>query len=129
MLTKNKINNKGFTLVEVLGVLVIIAAITVIAIHNLGGTMSASKEETYKIMKNNIISAGYTYIKECEAGTTECDFSYSENNRFSASNLKESGYFNDLESPLDGKDLGNCLILEATKTNGVTTIDLIDKCY
>ena len=48
-------NNKGFTLTEVLAVLVVISLVAIIAINGLGKTLSISKEESYNIMKKNII--------------------------------------------------------------------------
>ena len=122
-------NNKGFTLVEILGVLVVISIIMTVVFKSFQSTLSATKEESYKIMKNNLISVSYQYIKECDEGLISCDFSFQENPRFSANVLRESGYFKDLKSPLDGKDLGACLILEATKSNGVVLVELIDHCY
>ena len=38
-------------------------------------------------------------------------------------------FFNNLTSPIDDKDLGDCLILKAKQENGVILIDLEDKCY
>ncbi len=122
-------NNKGFTLLEVLAVLVIISLITIFVLNQISSTFSVSKEETYKIMKNNIVSASYDYIKECTAGLIDCNFSFEHNNRFTARVLKENGYFKTMESPIDNKELGDCLILEATKDNGVILVDLIDTCY
>ena len=37
-------------------------------------TFSANDDVTYKIMKNNIVSAGYTYVEECTNGIIDCDF-------------------------------------------------------
>lgn len=122
-------NNKGFTLIEVLSVLILLSIIIVGVFKTFNTTMSAGKEEAYKIMKNNIISVGYDYVNECDLGLIECDFSFEGNNRFSAKELQNTGFFKNLESPIDSRDLGTCLILEATKSNGVTVINLIDKCY
>ncbi len=122
-------NNKGFTLIEVLGVLFIFALIMTVVLPSFHSTLSVSKEETYKIMKNNIISVSYDYIQECNQGLIDCNFSFEYNNRFSAGVLKEQGYFQNMDSPIDGKDLSECLILEASIENGVVTIDLIDQCY
>lgn len=122
-------NNKGFTLIEVLAVLILISLATVIAVSNFSSSMSLGKKEAYSIMKNNLISAGYTYIEECEEGLLRCDFSFSEKNTFPAKVLEESGYFKSLKSPLDGKYLGECLTLNAKKENGVVVIDMVDKCY
>lgn len=122
-------NNKGFTLIEVLGVLIIISTIMVGIAYGIQETLSASKEEAYKVMKNNIISVSYDYVQECSQGIVQCNFSYEENNYFYAKELQNSGYFQDLNSPIDGKELGNCMLLKVTKNNGVVLVDLVDECY
>ncbi|MCI6265730.1 MAG: prepilin-type N-terminal cleavage/methylation domain-containing protein [Erysipelotrichaceae bacterium] len=122
-------NNKGFTLIEVLGVLVVASILLTITFRSIHSTLSVSKEEAYKLMKNNIISASYEYIQECNQKLISCDFSFENNNQFVAEVLKESGYLKNLNSPIDGKDLGSCLLLEATNSNGVTVVNLIDDCY
>ncbi len=122
-------NNKGFTLIETLVVLVLVSTIMALSFSKISSSMSLEKNNAYQIMKNNIISASYSYIEECQAKTVSCDFSFSEKNTFAASVLKEKGYFKNLKSPLDGKDLGECLIIKAKKENGVVVIDIEDNCY
>ena len=124
-----KINNKGFTLIEVLGVIILISIIGGVAISTVGSTVSSSREESYLIMKDNIVSAGYDYINECALGSLQCDFSYDNNNTFWAKDLQNAGFFDNLESPIDGNDLSECLLLEAVKSNGVVVINLQDSCY
>lgn len=122
-------NNKGFTLIEVLGVLVILTIVAFVVLNSVHSTLSVGKEESYKLMKNSILTAGYDYIEECQQGLITCDFSFEEDSRFSAGVLKEQGYFTNMESPIDGKDISQCLIMDAKKENGVVVIDLIDQCY
>ena len=122
-------NNKGFTLIEVLAVLVLVSVVTIVVIQNISSSMSLGRNEAYRLMKNNIISAGYHYIDECTLGTIHCDFSFEKNNTFKARVLEESGYFGNLKSPIDGAYLGDCLSLSAKKDNGVTVVDIIDQCY
>ena len=122
-------NNRGFTLIEMLAVLAVIAIVSFVIIHNVSSSWSVGKEEAYKLMKNNVVSAAYTYIKECEAETILCDFSFEENNQFKAIVLQQKGYFNNLNSPIDGIDVSECLILKANKTDDVIVVDLIDNCY
>ena len=122
-------NNKGFTLTEVITVLVIISLIAIIATKGIGETLSISKEESYKLMKKNIITSSNNYVKECMASTITCDFSFEENNSFPVKVLQEKGYFKNMNSPIDGKDLSNCLIIEVKKENGVIISNLLDKCY
>lgn len=122
-------NNKGFTLIEVLAVLVLVSVVTIVVIRNISSSMSLGRNEAYRLMKNNVISAGYHYIDECTQGTIQCDFSFEKNNTFKARVLEESGYFENLKSPIDGAYLGDCLSLSAKKDNGVTVVDIIDQCY
>ena len=96
---------------------------------NINSSMSINKEEAYKIMKKNIVSVGYDYVNECTQGLITCDFSFSNHNYFYANDLKTTGYLNDLKSPIDGRELGECLQLVAKKDNGVVIIDLNDTCY
>ena len=129
MLQKMKMNNKGFTLLEVLAVIVIISIITITSTSFIGKTLSSSKEESYKLLKDNIVSAGYSYVSECIAGSLECDFSFDDKNTFKARILENTGFFRDLNSPIDGAYLGECITLKATKSSGAIVIDLIDSCY
>lgn len=122
-------NNKGFTLIEVLCVVVLTSVIIILVFTTFGTTFSATRDEAYKIMKNNLLTAGYNYINECILGSIKCDFSFKDKNQFTARDLYNYGYFEKLESPIDGKNLGSCMILEATKDNGVVSINLIDNCY
>lgn len=122
-------NNKGFTLIEVLAVLVLVSVVTIAVVANISSSMSLGRNEAYRLMKNNVISAGYNYINECTQGMIKCDFSFDKNNTFKAKVLEESGYFNDFNSPIDGAYLGDCLSLSAKKENGVVVVDIIDQCY
>lgn len=123
-------NNKGFTLIEVLLTVVIIAIIGTIIINYAGSTLSISQKESYEIMKNNIVSSSYNYINECNAKSLLCELKW-ENNKtsFTLIDLKNAGYFDDLKSPIDNKELGTCINLIATRDNGNVTIELIDNCY
>ena len=122
-------NNKGFTLIEVLGVIAIISIATFVVMKEIGSTLGIGGNEAYKLMKNNIISASESYVRESEAGIIKSNFSMDSNNIFKASTLKEYGYFSNMKSPIDGKYIGDCLILTATRYNGNILIDLEDNCY
>ena len=123
-------NNKGFTLVEVLAALVVLTIIALVATTYIGNTLSASKEETYNIMKNSIISSSYDYLKECSGKFIECDLVWQDNETtFYAEKLKEEGYFDNLNSPIDNKYLGSCLKINATLDNRTFDVYLVDECY
>lgn len=123
-------DNKGFTLVEVLMMLLLISLISIFVINNITGTLSIGKKESYKIMKNNIISSSYSYLKECSAGTIECNIVWDANTtNFAAKVLESSGYFKNLNSPIDNKYLGDCLIVKVIRNNGVYDVSISDTCY
>ena len=47
-------NNKGFTLIEVLAVLTLVSLTMVIVVSNFSSSMSLGKKEAYLLMKNNL---------------------------------------------------------------------------
>ena len=63
-----KLNNRGFTLVEVLAVIIILAIIAGIAIPNVLSTINTSKDRSYDIMIKNIITASKALFEEVEYG-------------------------------------------------------------
>ncbi|MEE3342627.1 MAG: prepilin-type N-terminal cleavage/methylation domain-containing protein [Bacilli bacterium] len=125
------INNKGFTLIEVLASLVIITFIVIIVVSFSGDTLSINKDRAYRIMKNNIYKVSQDYVKECEAEITTCDLEWNDNKaEFNVYKLKEAGYFKNLRSPIDGKDVGNCMIVKIYKTdNKMIDVEIVDNCY
>ena len=122
-------NNKGFTLIELIATLLIIAITSIIIVSFAGNTLSISKEKAYELMKNNIMSASYDYINECDNKILTCHYKW-ENNKtsFLAIALKESGYIKSLNSPIDDNDLSYCLVINATKLNGTVSITIEDNC-
>lgn len=60
------LNNKGFTLIEVLAVVVIISLLTGIVVPNIIKTMNSSKESAYKIMVDNIVTASIELFEELD---------------------------------------------------------------
>ena len=124
------LNNKGFTLVEVIACLVIISFISILVVSFSNYTLSINKEEAYKVMKNNISKASVNYLKECEIGQLDCDINWNnDETSFYVEKLKTGGYFKNLMSPIDGKDVGRCLVIKAFKNNGVINIEVEDNCY
>ena len=123
------LNNKGFSLVEILVVLVIISIATFVILKEVGSTLSVSSKDAYKLMKNNIVSVSEDYIRECEAGLINSDFSFSNNNTFKAKVLENYGFFSNMKSPIDGRYVGDCLIIIANKVNGAIVVDIEDNCY
>ncbi len=52
-----KLNNKGFTLIEVLAVIVILSILSGIAVIGVMSSVNSSKNASYKIMVSNIVTA------------------------------------------------------------------------
>ena len=59
-----KLNNKGFTLVEVLAVVVILTILGGVAIVGVLSSINSSKEASYKIMTKNIVVASQMMYEE-----------------------------------------------------------------
>ena len=59
-----KKNNKGFTLVELLAVIVILAIIMAFAMPNIYKVINKNKENNYEQLKETIVSATKTYISD-----------------------------------------------------------------
>ncbi|MBQ9071535.1 MAG: type II secretion system protein [Bacilli bacterium] len=58
----NSINNKGFTLIELIGVIVVLVAIFLVAFPSLLGTTKQDEEKLYTSMVDDLCLAGETYI-------------------------------------------------------------------
>ena len=55
-------NNKGFTLIELIGIIVILSAIFLISFPSLLNTSKIDEEKKYEDMVENLCLAGKTYI-------------------------------------------------------------------
>ena len=86
-----KLNNKGFTLVEVLAVLVILVVIMSIAIPNISSSLERSKSKQDDARKKILISAAELYVadnKNTVYNNLDGDGEY----RISLDKLVENGY-------------------------------------
>lgn len=106
-----KINNKGFTLVEVLAVIAIIAILGLIAVPGVLNSIQNSKKSSYNIMISDIKIAGETLFEEIEYNDTEL-YQYSDNGTKSDTKVETKTF---------SADEGNLSITEI-KTNLQTLV-------
>lgn len=117
-------NNKGFTLIEVLCVIFLISILFVASFLVVKDTLSITDEKAYQILKENIISQTKTYIDECENNIINCkkDFEWKKVNDnkiayINLSLLKKYNYFDNdaIINPLTKKDMSSCLKIKVIK--------------
>mgnify|MGYP003508521194 FL=1 len=57
-------NKKGFTMVELLAVLILLGVLAIIAIPAINSTINSSKEKAKTVQKEIIIKAAHSYVAE-----------------------------------------------------------------
>ena len=134
-----RLNNKGFTLVEVLAVVVILAIIGGIAVNGVLSSINKSKEASYNLMRKDVFVASQTMYEEISFGNEifqyTIDGSIGENVSISdgeiVTNLQtliSNGFLSGTENsckgntgcnknnriiinPITGEDIGDCNII------------------
>ncbi len=140
-----KLNNKGFTLIEVLAVIAIIAILGLIAVPGVLNSINNSKKSSYNIMISNIKTASqslyeevnymkgkvYTYDNSGTKTATPVEITNSSIT-VNLQTLVSNGYLKGttsekegekkliLTNPVDGKNIGSCQI-EIKKETNITT--------
>ena len=120
--TKKKRNSQGFTLIEIIGVIIIIGVIMIIGTVAVSGYIESSKERTYESYKKDLEGATDNLMIECISGNEEgCDIpEYGRDIKISYNELVEKGYSDRLKDP-EGE--GYCdksyVIAKNTSENGV----------
>lgn len=111
-------NNKGFTLIEVLCVIFLISIFFFGSFMVISNTFSITDEKAYEILKENIITQTKTYINECDNNIVNCSNDYkwvSDNDKMitniNLSILKKYKYFDtdNFINSITNKDISNCL--------------------
>lgn len=119
-----KINNKGFTLIEVLITIAILSFVTITFFAIVSNTFSITDDKAYEVFKKSIVNQVNDYIIECDNSLIDCKGDYiwqtSENVQkasFSLNVMKKYSYFSeeDYINPITNKDISNCLIINVIK--------------
>mgnify|MGYP004623003511 FL=1 len=88
-----KLNNKGFTLIEVLAVIAIIAILGLIAVPGVLNSINNGKKSSYNIMISNIKTASQTLFEEVNYTNTEL-YQYNSNGIKSTTKVKTEKVYN-----------------------------------
>ena len=113
-----KMNNKGFTLMELLAVLVIIGVVFGITFYILRGTMATSLTQMDEAVNNQIYEAAKSYVIE-----TNQQFNRSGYACVSLQELIDYGYVNNVDNPHQ--------IIKITRnleTKVIEEIKYVEKC-
>ena len=115
---------KGFTLVELLVVIAVIAGISVVAVTSLIGIADNRKEESWENVKMTIESAAKTYYKNNGYLFENVDNAYAW---ITVGKLVNEGYLNVVKNPKTGKEVSYCNRVLIKIVNGTATYKYEDK--
>ena len=95
------LNRKGFTLVEVLAVIVLLSILIAIMIPSVNYLIEKNKEDNYKTLENSILSAAKIYISDNRYNIT---LEYNDNGGLCSGSESDEDI-----ARIDGKDLNSLL--------------------
>lgn len=99
---KSLINDKGFTLVEILAVITILSLLIVFVVPNFLSLLNKSKASTIDIQKQMIISAARLYVEDCnnlQNKNVTCNFTVTDGKTIiNLNDLISNGYINEVKN-------------------------------
>lgn len=99
---KSLINDKGFTLVEILAVITILSLLMVFVVPNFLNLLNKSKASTIDIQKQMIISAARLYVEDCnnlQNKNVTCNFTVTDGKTIiDLNDLISNGYINEVKN-------------------------------
>lgn len=119
-----KTNNKGFTLVELLIVIVLMISILVLAIVSFTNISEGKRSESWSYVKEQIETAAEEYLTSNEYLFEGFNENENASGTVSLGKLVSLGYLNTVTDPRTGDALSKCTIIKITKNNGVLTASL-----
>ena len=93
-------NRKGFTLIEILAVIIIIGIIAIIAIPSISKYLNSSKDSTYSSYERSMEAAAKNRIIDCLANNEHCEMPEDlEEQKIYLDTLIEEGYLDNMKDP------------------------------
>ena len=114
-------NNKGFTLVELLGTIVILSIIVGISSYSIITVLNNTKKNNYKFLIDEIKKASEAYYQECYYGNN-CPYT----EEITIGKLASTGYLtsnnkdNSIINPMTKEDISNCTLIVKYNDGKVT---------
>lgn len=124
----HRLNNKGFTLVELLATLILLAIIVGIAGTSITMIIKNSKEKDYQLLVKEVKNAVELYYQECKYVNNNCDnqitLGYLVNNGYLKGNSTLENGTTTIENPNDNVNISEC-ILKYTYNNGKINVEAV----
>lgn len=115
-------NNKGFTLVELIATIAIIALIATVSVPAVNSVVNNSKQKNYEILISNIKTAAKAYYEECDFNKAAIS-SICTTRTITLKNLAAYGFLNaknksncvgedciTIKNPVNNREIGSCKI-------------------
>ncbi len=116
--------NKGFTLAELLGVIIILGVIASIATISITNSMKTSKEELYDLQVENIINGAKTWASGNVFELPEND---GEAIYLTLAELKQAGFVEkDITNPLTNQLFSDQLQVKITKVDNNYNYEIVE---
>ncbi len=117
----------GFTLLELLGVIVLLGVVALLVATLSNRTLKESKESLYETQKETIISAAkkWTIANNEELPMSEAEGEY----RLSVGTLAEDGYIdsNEIIDPKTNKEIDACIIITYNNSKNQYNYELVEE--
>ena len=108
-----KLNKKGFTLVELIATIVVLALVVSISAYAITNIINSAKEKNYELLIKNIKDASETYYQECKYSDITCNDTVTLQYLVDYGYLKGNGTGDDkmeIVNPKDNINIGECSI-------------------
>ena len=116
-------NRKGFSLIELLGCLLLLGIILCIGLYSTRGTLATALSTLTDVSKNEIYDAAKMYVLEYDVTWVNVEEEYT---CLTVNQLVDSGYFDDDEVTIY-KD-SNIKIVRDTKNKVINSVKMVDIC-